>query len=227
MARFSRMVTLQKMEQQGIIPVFYEPDLQKAKGILSACVEAGIEVLEFTNRGDFASTIYAELELFARKEFPKLILGVGSIIDPYTAAIYLGQGANFVVGPVLNPDVAKLCNMRKIPYSPGCGSVSEINQAHELGCEIVKVFPAGEVGGPNFVKSVRGPMPWTKIMPTGGVSPTRESLSSWFQAGVACVGMGSQLIPQDAVAKNDFTAIKKIIQECLDLVRTIRKNDAK
>ncbi len=223
MARFNRMESLNRMKNIGMIPVFYEGDFETAKGIIKACAEAGATVIEFTNRGDFASEVFARLEQYAANEIPELILGVGSIVDPYTAAIYVDKGASFVVGPILNPDVAKFCNMRKIPYSPGCGSATEINLAHELGCEIVKVFPAGEVGGPGFVKSICGPMPWTSIMPTGGVLPTKESLTAWFNAGVTCVGMGSNLITKEAVGKKDFNSIKNSVQECLQLIKEIRK----
>ncbi len=223
MARFTRVQTLLKMQEIGVIPVFYNSDLEKAKGIINACANAGAHVLEFTNRGDFACEIFGQMEKYIRKEHPDMILGIGTIIDPYTAALYISNGTNFVVGPVLNEEVAKLCNRKKIPYSPGCGSVTEIQKAEELGCEIIKIFPAGEMGGPKFVKSIRGPMPWTSIMPTGGVSPDKESLKEWFDAGVACVGMGSKLIIKDLVENNDFKALEKNIKQVLTIIREIRK----
>ena len=213
------------MKEIGVIPVFYHADFEVAKGIVKACAEGGAKIIEFTNRGDFAPEVFGQLEKFVRKELPDVILGVGSIIDPYTAAIYISNGANFLVGPVTNIEVAKLCNSRKIPYSPGCGTATEIATAHELGCEIVKVFPGEEVGGPDFIKSIRGPMPWATLMPTGGVLPTKESLTAWFESGAGCVGMGSNLITKDFVDKRDFAGIRKNVTNCIELIRDIRKNN--
>ena len=139
-----------------------------------------------------------------------------------TAGVYIANGAKFVVGPLLNPDVAKVCNRRKIPYSPGCGSASEIGYAEELGCEIVKVFPGGSVGGPEFVKSMLGPCPWTRIMPTGGVENDEASLTKWFKAGVACVGMGSNLITKALLDKGDYAGVEANVRSCIALIRSIR-----
>ena len=176
MARYRRIDVLNTMYTTGLVPVFYHPDLDVVANVARACLKGGVRLLEFTNRGDFAWQVFADLEKFCAKEMPEMITGVGSVVDPGTATLYINNGANFVVGPVLNAEVARACNRRKVPYSPGCGTASEISAAEELGCEIVKIFPGAEVGGPNFVKSVRGPCPWTSIMPTGGVEPTEASL---------------------------------------------------
>jgi len=224
MARFSRLYTLQKMIDIGLVPVFYNPDIEKAKNVAKACSKAGALILEFTNRGDFAYEVFAQLEKFITKECPEIILGVGSVIDPYTAAIYIANGANFIVGPVLNEEVAKICNRRKIPYLPGCGSPSEISKAEELGCEIIKIFPGAQVGGPAFVKAIKGPMPWCSIMPTGGVSPTEESLKEWFEAGVSCVGIGSKLLTKDLINKGDFQTLTENIKKTLKLIKDIRSS---
>ncbi len=178
--------------------------------------------MEFTNRGDNAYRVFSDLVLHFEKEDPSVILGVGSVIDPATAALYISSGANFVVGPVLNPEVAKVCNRRKVPYSPGCGSASEISQAEELGVEIVKVFPGDAVGGPAFVKAILGPMPWTRIMPTGGVAPTKESIEAWFKAGIAAAGIGSKLISSDLVKAGDFESIERNVAQVIELIREVR-----
>lgn len=222
MARFSRLQTLTTMIETGLVPVFYHPDVEVASRIVDACLEGGVRCVEFTNRGDAAHLVFGELARRYQGD-DRAILGVGSVIDPGTAAIYVQLGANFVVGPVLNPEVARVCNRRKVAYSPGCGSVSEISQAEELGVEICKIFPGTQVGGPGFVKSVRGPMPWTRIMPTGGVEPTEENMRAWFEAGVACVGMGSKLVTKELVAAGDYQAITNKVRQTLAWIQEIRK----
>jgi 2-dehydro-3-deoxyphosphogluconate aldolase/(4S)-4-hydroxy-2-oxoglutarate aldolase len=210
------------MMESGMVPVFYHPDIDVAKRVAAAVFAGGCPFLEFTNRGDHAWEVFSCLDRYCATELPGMILGVGSVVDPGTASLYINCGANFVVGPVLNPDVARACNRRKIPYSPGCGSASEISQAEELGCEIVKVFPGGEVGGPKFVKAVKGPCPWVSIMPTGGVDSTEASLKAWFDAGVACVGMGSNLITKELLQAGDYTGITTKVRDTLALIRGIR-----
>ena len=209
MARFARLQVLNRMIDIGLVPVFYHQDAEVAKQIVAACAAGGARVIEFTNRGDLAYQVFSDLIRHFAEADPKVILGVGSVLAPGTAALYISSGANFVVGPVLNPDVAKVCNRRKIAYSPGCGSASEISAAEELGVVICKVFPGAQVGGPAFVRAVLGPCPWTRIMPTGGVDATEESIASWFKAGACCVGIGSKLIRKDLVAAGDFNTITK------------------
>ncbi len=222
MARFRRLGVLQAMMDSGLVPVFYHKDLETAKKVARAVADGGVKVLEFTNRGDFACQIFAELIQWCESEMPDLILGVGSVIDPGTAALYINNGANFIVGPILNAEVARTCNRRKIPYLPGCGSASEISQAEEYGVAICKIFPGKEVGGAAFVKNILGPMPWTLIMPTGGVETTRESIEAWFKAGVACVGVGSNLISKEPIAAGDFAAIARKTADVLAWISEVR-----
>lgn len=222
MAQFKRMQVLNAIYETGLVPVFYNKDVEVAKQIVTACADGGARVIEFTNRGDFAYQVFAELVKYCQENRPEVILGVGSVLDAPTAALYIANGANFIVGPVLNPEVAKLCNRRKISYSPGCGSASEISEAEELGVEIVKVFPGAEVGGPKFVKAVLGPTPWTSIMPTGGVDATEESITAWTKAGVAALGIGSNLITKDLVAAGDWATLAKNVEQCLLWVKKAR-----
>jgi 2-dehydro-3-deoxyphosphogluconate aldolase/(4S)-4-hydroxy-2-oxoglutarate aldolase len=222
MARYTRIEVCQKIFETGMLPIFYHPNVEVMQNAVKACYDGGVRVFEFTNRGDFAHEIFAQLEKWARVECPEMILGVGTVVDAPTAALYIQCGANFVVGPLLNPDVFKVCNRRQIAYIPGCGSVSEIGYAQELGAEIVKIFPAGNVGGPSFVKNIKAPMPWTRIMITGGVETTEENLSQWFKAGVDCTGIGSSLFPKEAVANGEWSKISDICKNVLSIINKIR-----
>jgi len=217
-----RMAVLTAMMDQGVIPVFYHPDAEVCKKVIQACADGGAPCIEFTNRGDFASHVFYEVTKHFATADERVIMGVGSIVDAPTAGIYIANGAKFVVGPILNADVAKVCNRRKIPYSPGCGSASEISYAEELGCEIVKVFPGSSVGGPDFVKAVLGPMPWTRIMPTGGVDPDEASVKKWFGAGIVAAGMGSKLITPEMLDAGDYAGITKKVRETVDLIKKVR-----
>ncbi len=217
-----RLAVLSAIIDQGVIPVFYHPDLDVCKNVIQACANGGAKCVEFTNRGDFAWQVFMELNQHFRKVDASVIMGVGSVIDAPTAALYIANGANFVVSPLLNPEMVRLCNRHGIPSSPGCGSVSEVSEAQELGCEIVKVFPGSSVGGPEFVSAIRGPMPWTKLMPTGGVDPTEDSLTKWFKAGIAAAGIGSKLITKDLLAAKDYKGIEKRVADTLALVKKIR-----
>ena len=222
MARSSRIKVATTMYDTGMVPVFFHKDLEVCKHVLRACYEGGVRVFEFTNRGDFAHETFSALNKYVAKEMPEMVMGVGSIVDAGTASIYIQLGADFIVSPVLSPDMAKVCNRRKISWSPGCGSLSEISYAEELGAEVVKIFPGTQVGGPAFVKAVLGPCPWTSIMPTGGVAPTEENLRAWFEAGVHCVGMGSKLITKEVIAAQDYDTLSQTTREALDIIKRFR-----
>ena len=221
MATYSKIQVIQTMKQTGMVPVFYHSDAETAKHVLKACYDGGVRAFEFTNRGDFAQEVFGELVKYARKELPGMIVGVGSVVDAPTAAMYIQLGANFVVGPLFNQEIAPVCNRRLIPYCPGCGTVSGVGAAPEAGCDLCKVFP-GDVLGPAFVKGLRAPMPWSQIMVTGGVKPERENLEAWFKAGVTCVGMGSNLFPKDAVASADWDRITGLCRTALDIIAEVR-----
>lgn len=222
MAAKDRMAVLAAMMDQAVIPVFYDPDIEVCKNVIQACANGGAKCIEFTNRGDFASHVFYEVTKYFTTADPSVIMGVGSIVDAPTAGIYIANGAKFIVGPLLNAEVGKVCNRRGIPYSPGCGSATEIGDAQELGCEIVKVFPGSSVGGPDFVKSVMGPMPWTRIMPTGGVEPTEESLRKWYGAGIVACGIGSNLITKELLKAKDYKGIEENVRRVVQMVKNIK-----
>lgn len=221
MARFSRIEVATTMNETGMVPLFYHADVAVAKGVLKACYKGGARILEFTNRGDYAHEVFRELNKFCEKELPEMIMGVGSVTDGATASLYLQLGANFVVTPVFREDIAIVCNRKKVLWSPGCGTLTEITRAEELGCEIVKLFP-GSIYGPGFIKAVRGPQPWTNIMPTGGVSPDPDNLKGWFDAGAFCVGMGSKLMVKSKNGKYDLKGIEKLTKESLKTIKKLR-----
>ena len=222
MAQFSRIEVATVMKETGMIPLFFNNDLELSKKVLKACYDGGARLMEFTARGDFAHEVFGELTKYAIAELPGMIMGVGSVTDGAAASLYMALGANFIVTPVLREDIAIACNRRKVLWSPGCGSLTEIARAEELGCEIVKLFP-GDLYGPKFVKGIKGPQPWTSIMPTGGVSPTVENLSGWFNAGVTCVGMGSQLISKDILANKDYAKLEHDVKNALAIIADVRK----
>ena len=223
MARFTRIQVATKMAETGMVPVFFHKDVETCKQVMLACYKAGVKVFEFTNRGDYAHETFAELNKWAANECPDLILGAGSILDAPTAALYIQLGANFIVSPLLNEEIASVVNRRKILWSPGCGSVTEISRAESLGVEIVKIFPGSQVGGPKFVAAVKGPMPWTSIMPTGGVEPTETNLTEWFKAGVTCVGMGSQLISSEIIKSKDYNRLEQDVRKAMILIGKLRQ----
>ena len=221
MAKFDKQAVLAKIGAAPMVPVFYHKDLEVAKAVVKACYEGGVRAFEFTNRGDFAHEIFGELVKFAAVECPEMALGVGSVVDPATAALYIQLGACFVVGPLSNPEISRICNRRLVPYTPGCGTISEVGAAQETGCDLCKVFP-GDVLGAKFVKGLLAPMPWSKLMVTGGVEPTEENLTAWFKAGVYCVGMGSKLFPKDKVAAQDWAYITNKCREAFEIIAKVR-----
>lgn len=221
MAQYSRIEVATAMKETGLVPLFFSNDTELGKQVLKACYKGGARLMEFTARGDFAHEVFGELTKYVLRELPGMVMGVGSVTDGAAASLYMALGANFIVTPVLREDIAMVCNRRKVLWSAGCGTLTEIAKAEELGCEIVKLFP-GEIYGPQFVKAVKGPQPWTSIMPTGGVSPTKENLAAWFEAGVTCVGMGSQLISKDILANKDFALLEKNVKHVLQTIQAVR-----
>ena len=223
MSGHSRGETLTRIRELGLVPIFNSHDIALAKSIVKACYDGGATVVEFTNRGDRAIDIFRQLAIFRDAELPELVLGAGSIMDGPTAAMYIAAGADFIVSPVLDEEIAVICNGRKIPFMPGCGTVTEIHRAHALGVEFCKLFPGDCLGGPAFIKSIKGPMPWTEIIAMGGIAPTEESLGEWFDAGVACVGMSSKLFPKTLLEIGDFEQIREIVHQTLRIISKVRE----
>lgn len=222
MARFKRLDIYNKIVETGIIPVFYNKYADICKKVIDSCFAGGARIFEFTNRGDFAHEVFSEISHYVAENYPEMVLGVGSIVDGATTSLYIQLGADFIVSPVLKEDMALICNRRKIPWMPGCGSLTEIAKAEELGAEVVKIFPASQIGGPAFIKNIKGPCPWTNILPTGGVKPTEENLSEWFNSGAFCVGMGSQLITKKDDEGYDYEAITEKTRFSIEIYRKLK-----
>lgn len=223
MASVKRLEVYQQIIDSGLVPLYYHPDIEIMKKAVIACVKGGSDIFEFTNRGEGAFRVFEQLHTYCKKEYPKLILGVGSVVDQGTASLYINIGADFVVGSLFNPEIAKLCNRRKIGYIPGCATATEIANAEELGIEIIKIFPGSTIGGPKFVKSILAPTPWSLIIPTGGVSADKENLIGWFKAGVCAVGMGSALFPKKSIQEGDFETTSDLVKQVLSWIREIRE----
>jgi 2-dehydro-3-deoxyphosphogluconate aldolase/(4S)-4-hydroxy-2-oxoglutarate aldolase len=222
MARFMRLDVLNATLQGGLVPLFYAGDIEAAMGVATAVARSGARVLEFTNRGEMAYPVFTELAKRVASAAPVLILGVGSIVDAPTAALYIASGANFVVGPSFNSEIARLCNRRKIAYMPGCATETEIATAEEAGVEICKVFPGESAGGPGFVSAVMAPCPWHRLLPTGGVDASEASISTWVKAGAAAVGIGSKLITKQAIQARDWDALSAKVTQCLGWIKSAR-----
>jgi 2-dehydro-3-deoxyphosphogluconate aldolase/(4S)-4-hydroxy-2-oxoglutarate aldolase len=222
MSKYSRIEVFLKMKETGMVPLFYHSEVEVCKKVVKAFYDGGALAFEFTNRGDFAHEVFSELSKYVKKELPGMAIGVGSVIDAGTTSLYLQLGADFIVSPLLNPEMARVCNRRKVLWSPGCGSVSEVNYAEELGCELVKIFPGAQVGGPDFVAAIKGPLPWTDIMPSGGVTPEYDNLKAWFKAGATCVGLGSQLMKKEFIAGGNFNGLTEKVKDTIALIKKIR-----
>ncbi len=220
MARWSRIEVFQTMARTKLVPLAYNSDADTLINIVKACYEGGARVFEFTSRGDFAHEVFTKVNKYCIANLPEMIMGVGSVTDAASASLYMSLGANFIVTPVYREDIAIVCNRRKVMWSPGCGSLTEICKAEEMGAELVKLFPGG-IYGPGMIKAIKGPQPWTSVMPTGGVTPEEENLRAWFAAGVTCVGMGSKLITKEIVAGGDFEKLKSNVSKTIDLLKTL------
>jgi 2-dehydro-3-deoxyphosphogluconate aldolase/(4S)-4-hydroxy-2-oxoglutarate aldolase len=222
MSKLSKSDVVNRIIDSGMIPVFNHPDVAVCKSVLKACYDGGLRVFEFTNRSEGAYEVFAELKKYTSSELPDMLLGAGSIIEAETTQKFVDAGADFIVSPAMVEDMAVICNQNEIAWSPGCGTVTEVVKAHNLGSDLIKLFPGSQVGGPGFVRAVLAPLPFLNLMPTGGVSPDRENLLAWFDAGVACVGMGSKLFRKEWILQGEYDKISQLVADTLSLINEIR-----
>ena len=212
---------IQKMDQAGIMPIFFNPEENICLKLLEAAYEGGIRVIEMVNRGKEAPSIFPAIRKLA-DQMPGLSLGIGTIYHPWEAEMFSELGAEFIVAPVMNPKLGEYCKNANLPWIPGCGTVTEVFFAQEIGAELIKVYPAN-VLTPEFVKSVHAVLPNVEIIPTGGVEPNAVSIKEWFDAGVLCVGMGSQLFKKELISKVAYSAIRDTIKDALAIINSIKK----
>lgn len=207
----------------GMIPVFYNSDTELSKDVVQACYKGGVKAFEFTNRGTNALEVFKSLRKYVDENNLDILLGAGTILDEDTARDFAEAGADFLVSPILNKKIANYANEKGLYWIPGCATLTEISKAGGLGAEIIKIFP-GAVLGPDFVSAVKAPMPWLKLMPTGGVELNEANLSSWYKAGVVCVGIGSQLITKTILEQKDFEALEMTIKSTLEIIKNHKNN---
>lgn len=212
----------QSMKSVGMIPVFNHHDIEVCKKVIDATYKGGGRVFEFTNRATNSLSIFAELSNYTQK-YDDLILGIGTIFTSKQTTDFIKAGADFVVSPALVEEVITTCYENDILAIPGCATLTEVYHASTLGCTIVKAFP-GNLLGPAFVKSIKSVLPNIEVMPTGGVKPTKDNLSEWIDAGVICVGMGSQLFNKKDIESNNFNKLSRDINVAIELIKEIRKN---
>jgi 2-dehydro-3-deoxyphosphogluconate aldolase/(4S)-4-hydroxy-2-oxoglutarate aldolase len=220
MTKFSKQQVLSSMKATGMIPVFYNADIEIAKGVIDASYKGGVRVFEFTNRGGNAFDVFVQLLKHIDK-YPDLLLGIGTIMDGATAKKFIDAGAHFIVSPILKAEMAQVCKNHDVMWVPGCATLTEIVTGKELGAEVIKIFP-GSVLGPGFVSAVMPVVPGLQLMPTGGVEPNEKNLSAWFKAGVVCVGMGSQLFTKEIMAEKNWSLLEKNVKEALEIIKKLR-----
>jgi 2-dehydro-3-deoxyphosphogluconate aldolase/(4S)-4-hydroxy-2-oxoglutarate aldolase len=223
MASHNKADVLAAIRRDGVVPVFYHADIDTTREVARRLVAGGVSTIEFTNRGDGAIEVFADLIRWARRELPELVVGVGTVVDATTAGYVIDLGANFVFAPALSAEVAAVCNSRNVPYVPGCGTLTEIQTAYGLGSDFVKLFPAGSIGGPAFLSAIRAPCPWVQAIPTGGVEPSAASIKAWFDAGAPAVGMGSKLLPADMIGRGDWQGVEERVAATVAAVAQARK----
>lgn len=207
--------------ETGLVPLFYSDNVEISKKVADACYAGGARVLEFTCRGSSAADVFKALSSHVKQHCKGMVLGIGSIIDAHTAALYVQYGADFVVSPLYSEEIARFCNKNKILWIPGCGSLTEINRAEEMGAEIVKLFP-GNVYGPEFIKAIAGPSPKSRIMPTGGVKLDKNNIQSWLNAGACALGIGSDLIDKEILKGDSFHTLEANTRTLLEIIKTSR-----
>jgi 2-dehydro-3-deoxyphosphogluconate aldolase/(4S)-4-hydroxy-2-oxoglutarate aldolase len=218
---FTQQQIVDQIKNTGIVPLFTHDNADDAQQVIEAAYRGGVKAFEFTNRRSNSYEVFKHL-VSVKKKYSDLMLGIGTIMDAATTQKFIEVGADFIISPILKLEMAPVCAKNKIPWIPGCATLTEIVTAKENGAEIIKVFP-GSVLGPGFVSSIMPVVPDLKLMITGGVEPNEKNLSAWFKAGATCVGMGSQLFTKEILAEKNWTLLEQRVKECLAIAEQVRK----
>lgn len=213
---------LELFESSPFIPVFYYKDKDTCLNVMKSCLEAGLKIIEFTDRGEGAEENFKALLDLRDKNYPDVIVGIGSLFNSEETKNYINIGADFIVSPILDEGMAKACQEKGMLWIPGIGTTTEAYRASQLGAELIKMFP-GNVLGPGFAKSVLGPMPHLRLMPTGGVKPDEENLTEWYNSGVKTVGMGSQLLDKKFINSGDYAGLTESIKTAVSVAKKVKK----
>ncbi len=225
MSDYSKSQVLSQINQTPFFVFFYHAEPDVCKKVITACYAGGNRIFEFTNRGKDADKVFANLNPWVRNEFPDLIFGTGTIYDAEAANLYINMGADFIVSPAVDEQVAEVCNRKKILWIPGCLSPTEIYRAEQLGAAIIKIFPIVATGGPDYIRAMHGPSPDTRFMPTGQLKPTEASLKPWMEAGAYCVGLGSGLVTREIIRYGNFSILTSLCTETIKIIYKYRKNN--
>lgn len=213
-----KKAALSSIVSQGILPLFFNEDAVVSLEIIRTLYKAGIRVIEYTNRGKEALDNFKALKKAANREMPGLFLGIGTIKNVSDAEAFIDAGADFIVSPIVNPEVGKVASKHKLLWIPGCMTPTEIYLAQKNGADLIKIFPANVVG-PGFISSVRELFPGQLFIPTGGVELEAKNINSWFHAGVCAVGMGSKLISKQIMDKREYAKLYTDTVRAIELVK--------
>ena len=208
--------------EQGIVPLYFHPDVETSAQILKALYRGGSRVVEYTNRGENAVDNFLQLRKIADKELPGLQLGVGSIRNRIEATEFINEGATFIVCPGVIETVAALAEKNDLLWIPGCLTATEIILADELGAQLVKLFP-GSLLGASYVTAVKEIFPGLLFMPSGGIETNEDNLNGWFKSGATAVGLGSELISAGLMETKDYQAIESVTRQTLQIVEKIKR----
>lgn len=208
--------------KQGMLPLYFNADESKSIAILKTLYNAGIRAVEYTSRGPEALSNFKKMIEVRNAEMPEMLLGIGTIKNLAQAETYYLTGADFFISPGFVPEIASFLVAKEVLYAPGCMTPTEIIAAENAGVKFIKLFP-GNILGSDFMSAIKDVFPNLIFMPTGGVDTTRQSIETWFNAGVSAVGMGSKLISKEVMEYGAYETIEKETKRVLDLIETIRK----
>lgn len=213
---------IELIKEQGMIPLFYHADKITCIELTRALYNAGVRIIEFTNRGAAALENLKAMVAERNATMPDLVLAVGTIRTANEARSFIAAGVDFLISPVFDAEVCDVAYMEKMLWIPGCMTPTEVHVAENAGCKLVKLFP-GNVLGPGFVSAIKELFPKMLLMPTGGVEATKENIGSWFKAGVVAVGMGSKLVSKEVMETKNYTGLETQTKETIAIIQAIKK----